>query len=438
MGPRGKSGDAVVGMICAALVLACNVYENDPKIDAETSTITESAGDTAKETAANGGGSRATNEASGSGSAAMASDAANSGDGSPGGDSSISIRPGAVQGCGDGLVGANETCDILIAKGKAGTCPRSDEDCPRGDRCVEWKFNGQEGCKALCRKLEPPCENGDDCCPSSCTFTNDSDCSSNCGDGVLQKERGEICERARSLDGRSLAEGIPVCPTKCADDGDPCTKEELSGSEANCNAVCTSVRVTELVAGDGCCPTGADTNKDSDCQPICGNKIREGNEECDGTSTCDAQCKTIVNAEQDKCVSNFNLSDITEDCKKCMCNVCPRQVLNCFATGNDVENAKCDKVIKCAYDTGCIASACYCGDATGFALGACLFGYAANGPCKSVIEGVGGTNVVGDLVTMQLDPNTPLGRAQAVSDCFDTQCKSACTRQASRCFHRNW
>jgi len=55
------------------------------------------------------------------------------------------------------------------------------------------------------------------------------------------------------------------CPTDCPDDSNPCTKDELSGTAANCNAVCTHVPITALIDGDWCCPFGADANTDSDC-----------------------------------------------------------------------------------------------------------------------------------------------------------------------------
>jgi cysteine-rich repeat protein len=60
--------------------------------------------------------------------------------------------------------------------------------------------------------------------------------------------------------------------------------------------------------GDGCCPAGANANNDNDCQPVCGNKVVEGTEQCDDGNTdpndgCD-MCKTVVLA------TAFRFSDL--------------------------------------------------------------------------------------------------------------------------------
>jgi cysteine-rich repeat protein len=41
--------------------------------------------------------------------------------------------------------------------------------------------------------------------------------------------------------------------------------------------------------GDGCCPDGANATTDSDCEPRCGNGVREPGEACDGSS-CPSSC----------------------------------------------------------------------------------------------------------------------------------------------------
>jgi hypothetical protein len=425
----------LVSIICIALAVACDIF--DEKITTDANTLSGKGGSVSKENAGGNDESKKNTGAadggrdsdSGGTSAQISADGSGNNESGLGGTGEVSTSVGAATGCGDGLVSANEACDILIGKGKAGACPHGDEDCPKGDSCVEWKFNGYKGCNAACKKWEPQCQGGDGCCPSACSAKNDADCSSSCGDGIIQE--GELCERASAVDGGSLREGIPVCPTKCPDDNDnnDCTKQELFGSEENCTAVCKSVRITALKGGDGCCPDGADTNKDSDCKPVCGNKIAEGNEECDSTPNCDKNCKnSTLTADQQKCLKDFNQVDTSPACEQCVCLNCTKAVLNCFFSDKETENVKCNNVLECGFSKGCVASACYCGDATGIYIGICAFPSLANGPCKSVIEDAGGTDVLTDLAAMQLDPNTTLGHAQAMSDCYDTQCKSACAR----------
>lgn len=75
-----------------------------------------------------------------------------------------------------------------------------------------------------------------------------------CGDGVL--DPGELCDPA-------ITAGPGVCPVGC-DDGDPCTREVISGSA--CNPQCVQVRVElDPVVADGCCPPGATREIDADC-----------------------------------------------------------------------------------------------------------------------------------------------------------------------------
>jgi hypothetical protein len=92
-----------------------------------------------------------------------------------------------------------------------------------------------------------------------------------CGDGNV--DQGETC------DGN--------CETSC-DDGDPCTTDELSGDSAHCNVACKHTAIVAAKGGDGCCPSKANANTDSDCSASCGNGIVEGVEVCDGE--CPTAC----------------------------------------------------------------------------------------------------------------------------------------------------
>jgi hypothetical protein len=74
--------------------------------------------------------------------------------------------------CGDGRVGAGETCD------PPSTCPTS---CPDdGDRCTTDQLVGDPStCSAACRHIPVTACSGstrDACCPTGCTAENDRDC----------------------------------------------------------------------------------------------------------------------------------------------------------------------------------------------------------------------------------------------------------------------
>jgi len=153
--------------------------------------------------------------------------------------------------CGNRAVETGETCDRAITTGFAGACPRS---CDDGDACtLDFGSGTIEGCTRACfHQAITACIPGDGCCPPGCGAADD-DCNPSCGDGRVGA--GETCDPPGS------------CPTSCADDGDPCTTEQLTGTAASCNVACRHVPITTCsgATGDSCCPTGCTQANDSDC-----------------------------------------------------------------------------------------------------------------------------------------------------------------------------
>ncbi len=173
-----------------------------------------------------------------------------------------SVPEREVESCGDGVVQVGEVCD--------GNCP---VDCNDGNACTLDGVQGHPStCDARCVYEEiEQCRHGDGCCPKGCSYVDDADCPTECGNG--QVEPGEICDRD--------------CPTDC-DDGNACTTDTLSGSAENCNAVCGHQLITACVPGDGCCPAGCNALADDDCSASCGNGTIEDGETCDGN--CPVDC----------------------------------------------------------------------------------------------------------------------------------------------------
>ncbi len=161
--------------------------------------------------------------------------------------------------CGNRVKETGETCDIGIAAGQPGACPTS---CTAVDGCHPSTLQGT-ACAAECVvQVITQCSGttSDGCCPSACTYTNDSDCPNPalCGNGVL--DNGETCDIA-------IAAGHPgACPTSCNPGADPCNPVKLQGT--GCQAVCVDMAITDCVGGDGCCPATCTHAKDSDC-PDC-------------------------------------------------------------------------------------------------------------------------------------------------------------------------
>jgi hypothetical protein len=308
--------------------------------------------------------------------------------------------------CGNGIIDSGERCDIAIPAGMPGACPVT---CQAPASCQRVSLVGRD-CDAECQLVRLGCIGGDSCCPADCTPERDSDCSGQCGDGIVQAELGETCENSNA-DAR--------CPTlsDCTDQ-DACTHDAISGSAENCNAACTHTPITALQNEDGCCPPGADANTDSDCKPQCGNKIRESGEECDGSTGCDANCKLTLTPEQITCLDTI----AKNDCQRCTCMQCAEQVAACSASDSPTRDAKCTAVEKCAEEKQCSGQTCFCGNAS---LVQCAF--FPNGPCTDVIVDAAGSSNPAVTESQRQDPNTALGRAQALGDCRRAQCRSECS-----------
>lgn len=176
--------------------------------------------------------------------------------------------------CGNGIIEGAELCD--------GACP---QDCHDNNACTADTVSGSiDTCDAQCSFDEIlSCIDGDGCCASGCDFNNDNDCSSSCGNGIL--DAGETCDGD--------------CPISC-NDSDVCTDDGSTGSWDTCSLVCTHQPVLSCIDGDGCCAPGCSQALDNDCEAVCGNGVVELAESCDdGDSTddgngCSAAC--VLNA----------------------------------------------------------------------------------------------------------------------------------------------
>jgi hypothetical protein len=203
------------------------------------------------------------------------------------------------QACGDGVVGAGETCDPMSVTDRCPTSCDDDSDCT-----TDTLTGSAASCTAVCTNTPITiAASGDGCCPSDASPLNDADCDTFCGDGIVSV--GELCD----------PESDTTCPTTC-DDGDDCTRDDLEGSIAQCTAECiyTSLEAT-LAHFDGCCPPGETDRTDSDCERSCGNGTADPGEECDPSApgeeldvTCDWYCSRIA---QGGCSDDFDCPEGT-------------------------------------------------------------------------------------------------------------------------------
>jgi hypothetical protein len=237
--------------------------------------------------------------------------------------------------CGDGVVADTEKCDVGILADLPGGCPAT---CPAVSGCANSVLVGA-ACETQCVVEPLPCAGGDTCCPAGCDNDSDSDCSTTCGNGRVDTDQGESCE---------VDDPMLPCPGDC-DDDDPCTMDVLEGSPDNCNVTCSHLAVTILDPGDECCPAGANANMDADCTVECGNGIREADEECDGSESCDGDCNLMVTDELTRCIDTYG----TDPCLECTCMNCQNLVFDCFESGDADKDGWCADVVACGRANTC-------------------------------------------------------------------------------------
>ena len=145
--------------------------------------------------------------------------------------------------CDNAVVEFGETCDPLAS------CPTL-AACEDGDFCTIDTLEGAACGVACARTTITLPASGDLCCPFGANANLDTDCDPVCGNSVV--ETGELCDGAS-------------CPTTCADDGNVCTTEVLTGATATCDALCSHPAITACVNADGCCAPGCTATNDTDC-----------------------------------------------------------------------------------------------------------------------------------------------------------------------------
>jgi len=220
--------------------------------------------------------------------------------------------------CGDGMIEANETCDLGIAPPRSGACQ---VNCDDRNPCTTDYVVGF-GCQAACAHVPITVPvSGDGCClvdaNSKPRYTQaiDTDCPAVCGNNVV--ERGEICDPPPPKKDRDAGTdagdagtdaGRPVLPpsacpadeTDCPLTPSKCLRNKVVGSPDGCASRCVVTEVTDCVA-DGCCPPGCTADNDPDCALVgsqCGDGVIQhlNGEKCDlaapqGTPTsCPMSC----------------------------------------------------------------------------------------------------------------------------------------------------
>lgn len=316
--------------------------------------------------------------------------------------------------CGDNMIDPGEMCD--------GNCPST---CPAPSACHIAMLSGSAAsCSATCEVTEiVECISGDGCCAPGCKYPEDSDCSRSCGDGVVDPP--ELCE-ATSFD--------QPCPTQC-DDGDPCTKDMLVGSAAECNAECVSSVITRPSSGDACCPSGANAANDDDCETKCGDGVVTGNETCDPMSSmpCPTSCD-----DGDRCTVDMLVGNASQCDSMCLNMGMRESQERCDGRDNDC-NGRVDEGVSNACG-GCARLSSAPGSSCNAGSGACLdtgtFECSGKEAVKcSAREKRGSAEVCGDRIDN--DCNGQTDECPAGQSCVSSGSAMACSAPLPSGSYRN-
>lgn len=307
--------------------------------------------------------------------------------------------------CGDGIVQAAflETCDPTSPT----PCPAS---CDDSDACtIDVQTGAPETCTIACaRTTITALSDGDLCCPAGATALTDADCPPVCGNGVV--EGPEVCDDAvndSSYDGcaigcRSLGPhcgdgvtdvGFELCDGDCSAmstclQPDPCTAVGLLGSAATCDLQCVITPITAAKNDDICCPDGATSLDDNDCEPACANGALEAGEVCDDGNAlagdgCSADCGSDETCGNH--VVDIAVGEVCDDGN---------------AAGGDSCSADCKNIDECFTDHGGCSADADCVDTTPGRTCTCHAGYTGDGvTCSDIDECALGTDTCDPLVS---------------------------------------
>ena len=121
-------------------------------------------------------------------------------------------------------------------------------------------------------------------------------------------------------------------------------------------------------------------------------------------------------------------------CVSCQTTNCTLYGVDEVPTLANCTDSACRALVKCELDNHCFKNVsepllCYCGGTGQAGIDACTAnaaGFAASGPCKSLVETGLGTTVVSTILQNFIDPGFPVGLANQLTTCIGDLCATAC------------
>ena len=259
-----------------------------------------------------------------------------------------------VPRCGDGLLNGDERATSRSPPDKPGACPT---ECVAAAECAPRAVSGSS-VQCRMRRLAADVQDRRRLLLGQLHRRQRRRLLDSCGDGIVQSDKGETAIRVRPTAMMAAAvhraRRSPTATTTrrarwtcCSAASRTATRIVRTSRSSNPRAVTVAARPTPTPMRHG-------------LPAVCGNKIKEGAEQCDSTHGLQQRLQATMTPDQMACMDSCRPD--ANDCDLCSCMQCATQQLTVVASGDASRDAHCTEILACSNQHDCVRTACYCAD----------------------------------------------------------------------------